>query len=308
MTHPAMNPPSGAQYEIRHEDQHAVIVEVGGGIRSYRRGERDVLQPYGVGSMCDGAHGAPLIPWPNRLGDGQYRFDGTDYQVALTEPEKHNAIHGFLLWRSWSATDREADRITMSTQLYPLQGYPFQLAIQVSYALSDDGLTVVTTATNTGEHIAPYGAGQHPYLSPGNDVLDNCTLRLQAATRIVTDPARQLPTGTEPVAGTAYDFNEARPIGSLAIDYAFTDLTRDDSGRARVELTAPDGHTAITWVDENYPIIELFTADTLAPERQRRSLGTEPMTLPPNGFQTNTGVIRLAPGQTHSCRWGARLD
>jgi aldose 1-epimerase len=300
--------PSGTQYELSHADQRAVIVEVGGGIRSYRRGDRDVLQPYDVGSMCDGAHGAPLIPWPNRLADGQYCFDGTDYQVALTEPEKHNAIHGFLLWRSWRAVDSEADRITMSIRLHPLQGYPFQLDIRVTYALSEDGLTVTTTATNTGDHTAPYGAGQHPYLSPGTALLDDCTLRLQAATRITTDSARQLPTGTQPVAGTPYDFNQTRSIGSLAIDFAFTDLTRDDDGRARVELTAPDGCTATTWVDQAYPIIELYTGDTLEPARRRRGLGTEPMTLPPNGFQTNTGVIRLEPGQSHTSQWGARLD
>ena len=300
--------PSGAQFELSHADQRAVIVEVGGGIRSYRRGDRDVLQPYDVGSMCDGAHGAPLIPWPNRLADGQYCFDGADYQVALTEPEKHNAIHGFLLWRSWTAVDREADRITMSIRLHPLQGYPFQLDIRVTYALSDDGLTVTTVATNTGDHTAPYGAGQHPYLSPGTALLDDCTLRLQAATRITTDSDRQLPTGTQPVAGTAYDFNQTRPIGSLAIDYAFTDLTRDDDGRARVELTAPDGCTATTWVDQAYPIIELYTGDTLEPARRRRGLGTEPMTLPPNGFRSNTGIIRLEPGQSHTSQWGARLD
>jgi galactose mutarotase-like enzyme len=27
-------------------------------------------------------------------------FRGTRYQVALTEPEAHNAIHGFLRWRN----------------------------------------------------------------------------------------------------------------------------------------------------------------------------------------------------------------
>ena len=78
--------PSGRQFEISAGDQHATIVEVGGGIRSYRAGDRDVLQPYPPGQMCDGAHGTPLIPWPNRLADGRYRFGGTDHQVALTEP------------------------------------------------------------------------------------------------------------------------------------------------------------------------------------------------------------------------------
>jgi hypothetical protein len=36
--------------------------------------------------MCDGARGAPLIPWPNGLADG-HRFGGIKHQVALTEPE-----------------------------------------------------------------------------------------------------------------------------------------------------------------------------------------------------------------------------
>ena len=51
--------------------------------------------------LCDGAHGAPLIPWPNRLADGRYSFDGADHQLALTEPERHNAIHGLMRWRPW---------------------------------------------------------------------------------------------------------------------------------------------------------------------------------------------------------------
>lgn len=80
-------------------------METGGGVRKYTDSGRDVLQPYGRDAMCDGAHGTPLIPWPNRLADGRYRFDETDYQVALTEPTKHNAIHGFLCWRPWSVSN-----------------------------------------------------------------------------------------------------------------------------------------------------------------------------------------------------------
>ena len=98
--------PSGQQYELRSGDHHATIVEVGGGVRAYRVGNRDVLHDYPLDAMCDGAHGAPLIPWPNRLADGKYRFDGTDYQVAVNEPDKGTAIHGFLRWRSWEPVER----------------------------------------------------------------------------------------------------------------------------------------------------------------------------------------------------------
>jgi aldose 1-epimerase len=271
-------PPSGQQHEIRYGDQRATVVEVGGGIREYAVGDRAVLHPYPREQMCDGAHGAPLIPWPNRLADGRYRFDGADHQVALTEPEKHNAIHGFLQWRPWQLVEHRGDGLVMGATLFPLQGYPFALEVRVDYRLGDEGLAVTTTATNIGDQAAPYGCGQHPYLSPGDGRIDDCTLRLRAGTRIVTDPERQLPTGTEAVAGTAYDFHEGRRLGDLAIDYAFTDLERDGDGRAWVELTGPDGCTAALWVEESYPLVELFTADTLAPDRRRRGLGVEPMT------------------------------
>lgn len=89
-------PASGNQFVISSGDQRAVVVEVGGGIREYSRRGRPVLDPYPEGSMADGAHGAPLVPWPNRLGDGRYRFADVTQQVALTEPEKNNAIHGLL--------------------------------------------------------------------------------------------------------------------------------------------------------------------------------------------------------------------
>lgn len=301
------NAPSGQQYEIRAGDEHATIVEVGGGIRAYRVGERDVLQSYPFDSMCDGAHGAPLIPWPNRLGDGRYTFEGIEYQVALTEPEKHNAIHGFLQWRPWRPIRRSENHIAMAATLYPLEGYPFLLDVQVDYRLDDAGLSVTTTATNIGGRACPYGCGQHPYLSAGSGLIDDCTLQLAAHTRIVTDSDRQLPTGSEDVTGTPFDFRVGRPIADLQIDHAFTDLDRDSEGRAWVSLTGPDERTTELWVDRAYPIIELYTADTLAPARRRRGLGTEPMTCPPNAFQSGRGVIALEPGETARATWGARL-
>ncbi len=301
-------PPSGEQFEIAAGEHRATIVEVGGGIRAYSVGDRPVLHPYELDAMCDGAHGAPLVPWPNRLADGRYTFAGTDYQVALTEPAKHNAIHGFLLWRPWRAVAHSSDRVTMITRLHPRKGYPFALDVQVHYSLSDAGLTVRTSTTNIGDTACPYGCGQHPYLSPGTGLIDECTLELPAATRIVTDAERQLPTGTASVAGTPFDFRAGRQIADLEVDSAFADLARDDEGLAWVRLTGSDGRTAELWVDERYPIVEIFTADTLAPERRRRGLGAEPMTCPPNAFQTGEGLLRLEPGESVSTTWGARLQ
>jgi aldose 1-epimerase len=299
--------PSGEQFEISHGGQRATIVEVGGGVREYAVDGRPVLDPYPLDAICDGAHGAPLIPWPNRLADGRYRFDGVDYQVALTEPTKRNAIHGFLRWRGWRSVEREPHRVVMGTTIHPLEGYPFALSVSVAYELGDEGLSVTTVATNVGDRACPFASGQHPYLSPGSGTVDECSLELDAGTRILTDRERQLPTGTEPVAGTHFDFRSARRLADQRLDFAFTDLGRDESGRAWVRLAAADSRRAELWVDRSYPFVELYTGDTLSEPRRRRGLGTEPMTCPPNAFQTGEGVVRLERGETATSSWGARL-
>jgi len=299
--------PSGEQFEISTGTQRATIVEVGGGVREYSVDGRAVLDPYPLDEMSDGAHGSPLIPWPNRLADGRYSFAGSDHQVALTEPGKHNAIHGFLRWRPWRAAEREPSRIVMVARLYPMMGYPFTVDVRIAYELGEDGLVVTTEAVNSGQGACPYGCGQHPYLSPGAGPIDDCTLQLGARTRVLTDNERQLPAGREPVEGTDFDFREPKAVGGQELDYPFTDLDRDSAGRAWTRLRGPDGGCSELWVDEAYTYVELYTGDTLSPSRARAGLGTEPMTCAPNAFQNGDGLVSLEPGESHTAVWGVRL-
>src|SRR5262245_4069956 len=139
---------SGAQYEIVHAAQRAVIVEFGGGLRSYAVGDRDVLDGYARGEMCAAGRGQVLAPWPNRLADGSYEFNGRRHQLPLTEPDAHNAIHGLVQWQPWRACEQEARRVVVEHVLRPQPGYPFALELRIEYALSDDGLMVSMRATN----------------------------------------------------------------------------------------------------------------------------------------------------------------
>jgi aldose 1-epimerase len=299
--------PSGEQFPIASGAQRAVIVEVGGGIRCYDVDGRPVLDPYPAEAMCDGGHGAPLIPWPNRLADGRYRFDGAEHQLPVTEVKLGNAIHGLLRWQPWRVVEREPDRVTMGARLHPQTGYPFALDVRIEYSLGEEGLVVRTSARNFGDRACPLGSGQHPYLSPGAGLVDDCVLELSAETRLVTDE-RQLPTGRQTVRGGRFDFAAGRAIGELEIDAAFTDLARDARGRATVRLTGADGATVSLWADDSYPVIQLFTGDTLAPERRRRGLAAEPMTCPANAFRTGDGLLRVEPGETVTSVWGVGLS
>jgi aldose 1-epimerase len=300
-------PPSGEQFEIFFKGMRATIVEVGGGVRAFSDGAREVLEPYEQDSVCDGAHGAVLIPWPNRIGGGRYSFDGSEQRLALSEPAKGNAIHGLLRWTAWSARERERERVLMGARLHPQPGYPFDLDVTVEYTLGAGGLRVSTRARNLGARACPYGAGQHPYLSPGVGRIDDCKLELPARTLIATDPERRLPSERETLAGGPLDFRAPRALGAVAIDSPFTDLDRDEDGLAWARLTAPDSSRVELWVDEGYPVLEVFTGDTLAADRRRTGLAVEPMTCPPNAFQSADMLIRLEPGESHLASWGARL-
>ena len=295
-------PPSGEQVELVRGGQRAVVVEVGGGLRSYDVDGVAVVDGYGEHEMVTAARGQPLVPWPNRLHGGTYAWDGREHTVPLDEPDQGNALHGLTRWRSWRAVDRSASAVTMTLRLHPSEAYPFCLDLAVRYALSAEGLTVETTATCVGRDAAPYAQGAHPYLTVGGR-LDDAVLTVPASSWLPTDED-QVPTGTAPVDGTPYDLRSPRAIGELRIDHAFTDLVRGADGRAVLRLAA--GERAVeAWVGEGYDWLEVFTGDTVPDEhRRRQGLGVEPMTAPPNAFVTGEAVLRLEPGDSVTRVWG----
>jgi aldose 1-epimerase len=249
-------PPSGEQYELRYEQQRATVVEIGGGMREYS----GVLLGYGLDEMCTAARGQVLMPWPNRIPEGRYVFDGKAHRLPLTEPEQGNAIHGLVRWASWHAVDRDAARVVMEHVLHPQPGYPFTLRLQVEYRLDTDGLTVHTSAENIGRDACPFGAGHHPYIV-GAPLVDDLVL-------------------------------DGEPIGAKRLDD-----TAAKGGGWRIRA----GDVTV-WADDAWPYVQIFTGDL--PDVGRRGLAVEPMTCPPNAFNTGEGLIRLEPGERFDGRWG----
>ena len=299
------SPPSGQQFVLTSGEQRAVVTEVGAGLRTYTVAGRDVIDGYGEGEMCTIGRGQLLLPWPNRIEDGRYEFEGSVYQMPITEPGRHNALHGLTRWVNWSAVEHVADGVVMSLVLHPQEGYPFALHLQAEYRLSSTGLTVRTTATNLGTEAAPYGAGHHPYLTVGS-VIDQVLLKLPALMRLETND-RLIPTGRLlATKGTAYDFLELRPIGSLRMDTAFASLVPDSDGVIRIYFQAAGGDpSVILWMEPAYRFLMVYTPDAISDSsRRRRSLAIEPMTCAPNAFRSGDGLIVLQPGESTSTTWG----
>jgi aldose 1-epimerase len=296
--------PTGDQIELVHGDQRAVVVRVGGGLRTYDVAGRTVVDGFDVSARVEGGRGQVLAPWPNRVRDGRYRWAGQDLQLALSEAANHNAIHGLVRWSEWSVVEPSPAAVTLATRVWPQPGYPFLLDVTAAYALGDDGLSAALTGRNAGDVALPYGVGQHPYVTAGTELVDDAVLTVPASSWLRTDE-RGLPLTTEPVEGTPWDFRAGRPIGDTVLDTPFTELRRDGEGRVGVRLALADGmHGVEVWCGAGTDYFQLFSGDTLAPARRRRGLAVEPMSCPADAFNSGAGLVTLEPGQEHTLEWG----
>lgn len=301
--------PSGRQHQLAHGAHRATIAEVGASVRTYTVDGRDVVLPFDDSTLAPAFSGAVLVPWPNRLRDGRYTWDGTARQVALTEPDRGTALHGLVAHarfeRVAAETGPDGDTVvTLRHDLVPIPGYPWSLRIEVTYDLSDAGLRVRVATTNLDATAAPYGIGFHPWLSPGDAAVDECTLRIDAASQVTVDE-RLLPTGTRPLSGTE-DRRTPRPLAGVALDDAFVDVTRDGDGLAWIVLASPDGHAAAVWMDDSMDTWQVCTGDGI-PRIERRGVAAEPMSCIADAFRTGERLIRLEPGATATVTWGMTL-
>ncbi len=304
-------PLSGTLVDLVHGDYRASVASVGASLRSLSHAGRDLVVPFAAERPRPFFRGATLAPWPNRVVDGRYTFDGVQQQLALTEPERGNALHGLAAWLDFDVRDRGADFAQLSATIQAQQGYPHRIEVTVGFRLGDDGLRSTVTARNTGADAAPFGTAPHPYLVAGPGRVDDWTLTLPADKVLAVTPDRLSPLGLADVAGIAegvpwpgaFDFRRARTIGDLFIDHAFTGLARDASGTASVVLLARDGRgVAMRW-DAACPWVQIHTADQPDPAVSRLGLAVEPMTCPPDAFNTGTDLIVLQPGETATAGW-----
>ena len=297
---------SGTQWTIEADGHQAVFAEVGGVLRTYRAGDREVVDGFGPEEISPASAGQILAPWPNRIRDGHYSFQGTSHQLAITEPPRNVAIHGLTNWSRWHVAEQSADAVTLEFDLPPQVGYPWSLTLRTRWSVSADGLRCEQHVENTGDGDAPWGYSVHPYLQLAGVAVDDILLHVPGHTRVLADQ-RLLPIGAVKVTGSEYDFTEPRPVGDLILDTTFGDIDHAADGGLAVTIAAPDGSASIeVWADESFKWWQVFTGDTLTGERHRRSMAIEPMTCPPDAFRSGRDLIVLAPGQTWSATWGIR--
>jgi aldose 1-epimerase len=298
--------PTGEQFEITRAGAKAIIAEVAASLRHLSIDGTDLTESYPEDATPPFADGIVLVPWPNRIEDGRWQLDGKTMLLDLTEPDKHNAIHGLLRNTAYRQLARTEGSVTLGAIVFPQHGYPFHLATTVTYELVDGGLDVTHTIENLSESKAPVAVGTHPFFRIGDVPTEQLELIVHASSYFEVD-ARLNPIAEHPVDGTGFDLREPKLVGDLTLDTAFGAVDTVDGVSA--VLRAPDGREVRLLQDAQHGFVQVFTTPIFPKDGGlRRAVAIEPMTAPPNAFNSGQGLRWVQPGETWTLGWGIRYS
>jgi aldose 1-epimerase len=254
----------------------------------------DLIEP----NTRDGLYaGKILAPWPNRIKDGKYSFNKKNYQLPINEVSKNNSLHGLVANSLWEITFQNQSKVILKYLLDQPAIYPGKLQLQVTYEIIESGIEITVLSENVGGISAPYGVSIHTYLVAGESVKNNeLFLQIPADQFLEVDAERLLPIKLQPVTGTNFDFIDSKKISDLFIDHAFK--YSSDYPRSILLLNA-DGQGAEVIFDEQSKWIQIHTADRDLQADSRMAVAIEPMTCPPDAFNSGIDLIVLEPGKKH---------
>lgn len=189
--------PTGAQFAISAGPWQAIVTEVGATLRSLSYEGTELLWTFAADQPPRSSQGRQLVPWPNRIRDGKYLFEGETLQLPITEVARGCASHGLNSGRAWQLESHDDASVVLSTTFYPQPGWPGVLTVQITHLVTAQGLRVEVVAANQGNNTLPYGYGAHPYFAFGD--LANVTLRLPFDKELLVEPDRLLPVELVPI-------------------------------------------------------------------------------------------------------------
>jgi aldose 1-epimerase len=235
------------------DSECTLLADIGGALGSWRVGEQDMLRratsrailagdPLGLASF-------PLVPFSNRIGNGE--FDWRGRHVALARnflPEPH-AIHGVGWTRAWTVSNVSTSAVTLTLAHAPDVFWPWAFEARQRIILEQERLTLSLSVRNLAGRAVPLAFGHHPYFDAVGAVMTF------DADNVWMTGADGLPSNST-IPDGRFDFSAPRPIQGRTIDQCF--------GGVR-------GDTRIFWRGRKYGLVinsnpQLEAAVIYAPE------------------------------------------
>jgi aldose 1-epimerase len=234
---------------------------------------------------------AYLTPWVNRIRNGNYSFEGRNYQLPINEPKLGNAIHGLLARKRFRCTAYESTENEAFVQIgYAYTGeekaYPFPFTFSISYRFEKaGGLLVNFNAENTGKGNMPFACGWHPYFGFPSTKLEDLTIHFHSRLRYLSD-SQMIPLQEE-----AFERTETIDLGKEKLDHVFL-LHPAEKHVTELHDTTRGISLFIQQSSVLFPYLVVFAPD------EQDAVAIEPMTANTDAFNTAEGLQILKPG-TH---------
>ena len=261
----------------------AVAPDLGGAVARLTWRGRDVLRPLPPGSRDVLSAGCfPLTPYANRIARGRFEWCDRTVQLPVLPQFSPHALHGDGWLSSWSDQSGQGGSIVL-THTNADSDWPWPYEARQTFDLTDDGVRIGLSVTNTGDADMPAGLGLHPYFPTTAET----RLVLDAPSVWAGEPGA-IPQAIRP-AEEVFDWTDGPRVAEAPfVDHCYLGW----SGSAR--LIEPDRIVTITaspnarWAHVYAPPGEDFCC-------------VEPVTHRPDAFNApaneDSGVVALAPGQ-----------
>jgi aldose 1-epimerase len=112
----------------------------------------------------------PLVPYSNRIRDGQFTFRGRQVRIAPNMADDPSPLHGQGWLNPWQVEQSSGQNAILSFHHRPGE-WPWDYEARQEFALDEQGLSITLACRNLSGDPMPCGLGQHPYFPCGPETM-----------------------------------------------------------------------------------------------------------------------------------------
>lgn len=270
--------------------QSSIYPNLGASIQKLSSNEEDIID--GISNNNEGLelyknkfNSSFLFPFPNRIANGKYNFDHSDYQLECNEIALNNCLHGHIYNKSFSIADKNASEEKANITLTYIntkidKGFPFDYKLAITYSFTPNKMSVHFNIYNLGKDSFPFGIGWHPYFKTEN--LTESILDFEADNQYILNE-KMIPTTKTPL--------------KVETPLVMKDTFLDDcfiTNQSKALLKTNDYKIDLDFSSKTpNSFVQVYTPPT------RDCIAIEPMTCAPNSFNNKDGLLVLEPSKNY---------
>jgi aldose 1-epimerase len=264
-----------------------ICLNQGGRLSSLIFENTKILADFNSSAYKDNYASSILFPFANRIKDGAYAFNGTNYQLDCNDEDNNNALHGLVNNKTFTVSKKMLTSSYAEVKLHykdqgRTKGFPFKYKIELTYTLTKSGINLKVNITNKAEKSFPFSLDWHPYFSSKD--LNKSTINFESNQKYVFD--------NQKIMDKIID-------SEMSMPFQIKDTKLDDGFRLennKIEFLTPEYHLRIISTSENN-FLQLYTPEDL------NIIAIEPMTGAANNFNNQIGLQTLNPNENYDVEW-----